>query len=83
MPIPADLVVEVLSPNDHIYDVNKKVELYLACGFRLVWVVDPEVRIVYVHRADGSVTKLHENDEITGEGALPGFRLKVAEFFAR
>jgi len=83
MPIPADLVVEVLSPNDHIYDVNKKVELYLACGFGIVWVVDPEVRIVYVHRADGSVAKLKENDEITGETALPDFRCKVAELFAR
>jgi Uma2 family endonuclease len=83
MPIPADLVVEVLSPTDHIYDVNKKVELYLACGFGLVWVVDPENRITYVHRADGSVTKLRESDEITGEAALPGFRRKVAEFFAR
>ena len=83
MPIPADLVVEVLSPNDHIYDVNKKVELYLASRFGLVWVVDPEVRIVYVHRADGSVTKLRENDEITGEAALPAFCRKVAELFER
>ncbi len=40
-------------------------------------------RIVYVHRADGSVTKLRESDEITGEAALPGFRRKVAELFAR
>ena len=82
MPIPADLVVEVLSPNDHTYDVNRKVERYLSSGFGLVWVVDPEVKIVYVHRPDGSVTKLRENDEITGEAALPGFRRKVAEFFA-
>ena len=83
MPIAADLVVEVLSPNDHICDVNKKVELYLANGIGLVWVVDPENKTVLVHRADGSVTKLREADEITVEGALPGFRRKVAEFFAR
>lgn len=83
MPIPADLVVEVLSPNDVVYDVNRKVERYLSSGFGLVWVVDPEVKIVYVHRADGSVAKLHENDEITGEAALPGFRRKVGEFFTR
>lgn len=82
MPIPADLVVEVLSPNDQVYDVNRKVELYLAAGFGLVWVIDPDVRIVYVHRPDGTVTKLHESDEITGESALPGFRCKVSTFFA-
>ena len=81
MPIPADLVVEVLSPNDEGYQINRKVEAYLAAGFGLVWVVDPNARIAFIHRADGTVTKLHENDEITGETALPGFRCKVAEFF--
>ena len=83
MPIPADLAVEVLSPNDSVYEVNRKVERYLASGFGLVWVVDPEVKIVYVHRSDGTVAKLHETDEITGEAALPGFGRKVAEFFTR
>ena len=83
MPVPADLAVEVLSPDDLVYDVNRKIERYLSSGFGLVWVVDPDVKIVYVHRPDGSVTKLRENDEITGEAALPGFRRKVAEFFAR
>ena len=81
MPIPADLVVEVLSPNDHVYNVNQKVERYLSSGFKLVWVVDPAVKIVFVHREDGTVTKLREDDEITGETALPGFRRKVAELF--
>jgi Uma2 family endonuclease len=83
MPIPADLVVEVLSPNDLAYAVNRKVERYLSSGFKLVWVVDPEVKIVYVHRDVGPITKLRENDEITGEAALPGFRRNVAEFFVR
>jgi Uma2 family endonuclease len=83
MPIPADLVVEVLSPNDVAYDVNRKVERYLASGFGLVWVVDPAARLVYIHRPDGSVSKLREQDEIAGEAALPGFRRTVAEFFKR
>lgn len=83
MPIPADLAVEVLSPNDEAYDINRKVEAYLAGGFGLVWVVDPETKIVFIHRPDGSVAKLQETDEITGETALPSFRCKVAEFFRR
>jgi Uma2 family endonuclease len=79
MPIPADLAVEVLSPNDLIRAVNDKVEEYLDAGFGLVWVVDPVKKYVMVHRPDGTVTKLHENDEITGEAALPGFRCRVVE----
>lgn len=81
MPFPPDLAVEVLSPNDLAYDVFAKVEEYLRNGFPLVWVVHPNTRAVTVHRGDGSVAMLHENDEITGETALPTFRCRVAEFF--
>jgi Uma2 family endonuclease len=83
MPIPADLTVEVLSPTDLAYDVAKKIEEYLRNGFPLIWVVQTATRTVEIHRADGTVTKLRENDEITGESAVPGFRVKVAEFFER
>jgi Uma2 family endonuclease len=79
MPIPADLAVEVLSPNDLIRNVNDKVEEYLTAGFGIVWVVDPVKKHVMIHRRDGSVAKVHENEEISGETALPGFRCKVAE----
>lgn len=82
MPIPADLVVEVLSPNDLQYDVDRKIELYLSAGFKLVWIVNPEVKTVSIYRLDGTTSRLHENDQITGETALPGFRRTVGEFFS-
>jgi len=81
VPIPPDLAVEVLSPTDFAYDVALKLEEYLANGFKLVWVVHPNTKTVVIHRADGSVAKLHEQDDITGESLLPGFTCKVAEFF--
>ena len=80
---PPDLTVEVLSPNDLVYDVTTKIDEYLKNGFPLIWVVHPNVRAVAVYRADGTTLMLHEGDEITGEPALPGFRCKVAEFFAK
>ncbi len=81
MPIPADLAVEVLSPNDEVYEVNKKVEAYLRAGFGLVWVVDPSTKIVFIHRRDGSIAKLHDTDWISAEDVLPSFRCSVSEFF--
>lgn len=81
MPIPADLVVEVISPTNLAYDVSEKVEEYLEAKFGLVWVVDPKTRTVTIHRADGSVSKLRVGDTITGETALPGFSCKAGEFF--
>ena len=81
MPIPPDLAVEVVSPNDLATDLDIKVEEYLNNGFALVWVVEPGTKTVTIHRADGSLARLHAKDEITGETALPTFRCKVAEFF--
>jgi Uma2 family endonuclease len=83
MPIPADLTVEVLSPGDTAYEISRKVEEYLDNGFKLIWVVHPNTKTVVIHRADGGIGKVHEDDEITGEVVLPGFRCKVAEFFAQ
>jgi Uma2 family endonuclease/acyl carrier protein len=83
MLIPADLVVEVISPGDTVYDVSKKIEEYLENGFKLIWVVHPNTKTVVIHRADGSVGKLHEDDEIVGESVLPSFKCQVAEFFAQ
>jgi Uma2 family endonuclease len=81
MPIPADLVVEVLSPNDLAEDVAEKIDEYLGNGFPLIWVVQPRTRTTTIYRADGSVTLLHEGDEITADNVLPNFRCKVSEFF--
>ena len=81
MPVPADLVVELLSPNDVIKNIDEKVEDYLKAGFGMVWVVNVHWRHVTIYRRDRSVQLLSERDEITGEAALPSFRSKVGEFF--
>jgi Uma2 family endonuclease len=82
IPFPPDLAVEVVSPNDVSYDLNEKIEEYLRNGFPLIWVVHPNTKTVTIYRGDGTVSVLHEPDEITGEAALPSFRCKVAAFFA-
>jgi Uma2 family endonuclease len=81
--IPPDLAVEVVSPNDLWYDVVAKLEEYLNAGVPLIWVIDPEVRIVHVYRGDGSVSKLHEKDELSGEDVVPGFRCPVSAIFPK
>jgi Uma2 family endonuclease len=83
MPIAPDLAIEVVSPNDLASELADKIEEYLHNGFPLVWIVQPSTHTVTIHRGDGSVSHLHADDEITGESALPTFRCKVAEFFAK
>ena len=75
-----DLAAEVLSPTDPAVEVNRKVEQYLAAGVRLVWVVDPDLRLVFVHRPNGTVSVVREPAELDGEDVLPGFRCPLSAF---
>ncbi len=76
-----DLAVEVVSPNDQMYEVHAKVQEWLDAGVQLVWVVNPLERLVEIHRATGGGTILKRNDEITGEEVIPGFHCPISEFF--
>ena len=80
--IAPDLAVEVISPNDLYTDVDEKVEEYLAAGVRQVWVLNPSTRTLRVHRCDGTQNYLREQDELTGEDVVPGFRCRVGALFA-
>jgi Uma2 family endonuclease len=79
--IAPDLAAEVVSPNDLAYDVDRKVQEFLTAGVQLVWVVNPEARMVRIHRAQSTGTILREQDELDGEDVLPGFRCPVRELF--
>ncbi len=79
--VPADLAVEVISPNELHRAVIGRVDQYLAADFGCVWVADVPTRTVHVYRSDGSVARLRPGDTITGEAALPGFTARVADLF--
>jgi Uma2 family endonuclease len=84
---PPLLAVEVLSPNDTHPKVARRVREQLRFGTRLVWVLDPDARDILVYQPGqqpGVVEEkvVGEKEELTGEGVLPDFRCRVAEFFA-
>ena len=69
------------SPNDEVYELEEKVEEYLRAGVRLIWVIHPEVRVIYVIRADGSCLRIRSGGELSGEDVVPGFRCPVDALF--
>ena len=76
-----DLAVEVLSPNERALEVEWKVREYLTAGVWLVWIVNPETRMVRIHRADRSVAEVQESEELDGEDVIRGFRTRVESLF--
>jgi Uma2 family endonuclease len=77
-----DLIVEIISPSDRIYELDEKLADYRSAAVKLVWVVNPNSRTIRVHRLDGSVSELSGNDAVlNGESVLPGFSAPLRELF--
>jgi Uma2 family endonuclease len=81
IPFAPDLAVEVVSPNDVLYDLEKKVGEYLHAGTKLVWMISPHMKTVIAYRQDG-VTAYDLNGTLDGGDVLPGFKLPVAAMSA-
>lgn len=81
-----DLVVEVLSPSNWVYDRTRKQKAYEQAGVREYWIVDYRARTVDVLVLEGREFvqrgQYHEGDSAPSE-ALPGFAIPVADIFAR
>lgn len=77
-----DLVVEVISPDDLAGPLAAKINFYLAADVHLIWLVHPEQRTVTVYMPDRMARILSADETLDGGDVLPGFSVRVAEFFA-
>lgn len=76
-----DLVAEVVSPEDRASELQRKVAQYLEAGSKAVLVFYPDTKTIMVHRSPSDVRAFGENDELTIEDVLPGFKCGVGKFF--
>jgi Uma2 family endonuclease len=77
-----DLAVEVVSPSNSASEMQRRALDYLDGGARLVWVADPEARILTVFRSRSDIRILEPEDTLDGGEVLPDLRVVVAELFA-
>ncbi len=80
-----DLAVEIQSPTDSRKKLLRKAQAYLENGTALVWLVQPQQRVVEVCRSrdDSGIHSdlLGPGDKLSGEDILPGFELDVSKLF--
>ena len=77
------LAVEVLSPSDTRDYIGDRVALLLNAGVKVVWIVAPDDETVRVHRKGRGGKTFDNDEELTTEPELPGFRVPVASLFSR
>jgi Uma2 family endonuclease len=81
IPIAPDLAIEVISPNDKIYQFEEKLVDYQRVKIPLIWEVNPKFRFVRIHRLDRDAERLNESATLTADPVLPGFSVIVSELF--
>lgn len=98
-PLPANLMrfidgaptcaIEVRSENDYgpaaEDSMAAKRDDYFACGTKAVWDVDPQAETVAVYRASDPANPVvyRRGDTAEADPAVPGWRMKVDDIFAR
>lgn len=79
---PADLIVEIVSPESVERDRVKKYQAYEAAGVGELWLIDPEHHSAEFYQLrDGRYVLVEVNDGIYESQQLPGFRVPVAWFW--
>jgi Uma2 family endonuclease len=77
---PPILAIEILAPWVTHGDVVERVREFLEAG-AVVWVVDPDFRLVFVHRPGFEPEVFNASAELVADPYLPGFRVAMAAIF--
>jgi Uma2 family endonuclease len=76
-----DFVAEVVSPNDKYTDINKKVDVYLQDGVRLIWVLDPFLRQAVVYAQGQKPLHFASGDVLDGGDVILDFTISLDDLF--
>jgi Uma2 family endonuclease len=78
-----DLVVEVISPSNRLYDEQVKYRIYAEAGVREYWLADPALRTLTIFSLEnGAYVPLPVDNDIARSRLLPGLEVDVVALFA-
>jgi Uma2 family endonuclease len=80
-----DLLVEILSPSNWLYDRREKMRLYQEAGVPEYWIVDPRAETIEIYALEQSLYRMagqYDRGAVAPSLALPGFQVPVEAIFA-
>lgn len=79
-PIPPDLVIEIISPDQSFGDMSAKATDYLDAGVMRVWVIDPKSKTVTIFYPDARPQTKRGTDSLE-DPLLPGLVITPEQIF--
>ena len=81
-PVPPDLVVEVVSPDQSFGEMAEKAVDYLRAGVLRVWIVDPQAQSLTVLLLD-SLPITYRGEAVIRDEVLDGLEFSAQALFSR
>ena len=76
LPVCPDFVIELLSESDPLTETQKKMELWIANGVQLGWLIDPYQKQVFIYEP-GVEASVFTGKRLKGIGPVKGFNLDL------
>ena len=76
-PLCPEFVIEVRSESDRLMELQAKMQMWIANGAEVAWLVDPSLKTVEVYRPGREVEVLEDGSAVEGDGPVAGFVLEL------
>ncbi len=77
-----EFMVEIISKNDDVLVVQKKVYEYFSVGVKVLWIIYPNLRLVHVYTSTKNITVCEDEDDICSAApVLADFNISIVELF--
>lgn len=79
-----EFIIEVISPNDIAYEINKKINDYRNAGVKIIWHLYPEEQEVHIYKNNALEMEIKRGEELcSAEAVIKGFRITASNIFKK
>ncbi len=83
LPVCPEFVVEILSASDSLRVLQAKMEVWIANGAQLAWMIDPYGETITIYRPGVPPEVLQKPDSIEADAPVAGFRLTTSRLWEK
>ncbi len=80
-PLCPEFVIELRSPSDSLSELQAKMDMWIANGAHLAWLIDPQEKAGTIYRPDQPPERVDAVSQVSGEGPVAGFVLPLDRIF--